>query len=316
MNQFYPGQRAAKALCLRRFGTLCANTKEDSMAVKIITDSASDITPDRASMLGVEVIPMTTVFGETEYLDGVTLTNREFFEKLIETDELPHTSQITPFQYEEAFKKALCPGDEAVYIAISSKLSGSCGGAAVAAEAFGGRVTVVDSENVSIGQQLLVLYALRLRDRGLSAGEIARTLKERRGDIRVLALLDTLEYLKKGGRISPTVAFAGGLLSIKPVVSVENGEVVLAGKARGSKNGNNLLMSFVEKSGGIDFDMPYMLAYSGLDDALLQKYIRDSEALYKGRTGELPVCAIGSAIGTHVGPGAVGVAFFSGDSGK
>lgn len=287
------------------------------MSVKIITDSASDITQEDAGKFGIEVIPLTTIFGSTEYLDGVTLTNREFFEKLIETDELPHTSQITPFQYEEVFRRAISGGDEAIYIALSSKLSGSCGGAVAAAEKFDGRVSVVDSENVCIGQQLLVLYAVRLRDQGLSAAEIARELKARRGDVRVLALLDTLEYLKKGGRISATVAFAGGLLSIKPVIAVENGEVVLIGKARGSKNGNNLLTRFVEKSGGINFDMPYMLAYSGLDDTLLQKYIRDSAALYQGHVNELPVCAIGSTIGTHVGPGAIAVAFFcQGDCAK
>ena len=283
------------------------------MAVRIITDSASDITQADAAALGIEVIPMTTMFKDAAYLDGVTLTNREFFEKLIETDALPHTSQITPFQYEEVFRRAVSAGDEALYIALSSKLSGSCGGAVAAAAEFGGKVTVVDSENVCIGQQLLVLYAVRLRDQGLSAGEIVRALEARRGSVRVLALLDTLEYLKKGGRISPTVAFAGELLSIKPVVAVEGGEVVLVGKARGSKNGNNLLMRFVEKSGGIDFDMPYTLAYSGLDDSLLQKYIRDSEALYRGRTDDLPICAIGSTIGTHVGPGAIAVAFFCGE---
>lgn len=280
------------------------------MAVKIITDSASDITQAFAAKLGIEVIPLTTIFGGTEYLDGVTLTNREFFEKLIEMDELPHTSQITSFQYEEIFRRAVSGGNEAIYIALSSKLSGSCSGAIVAAAEFNGKVSVVDSENVCIGQQILVLYAVRLRDQGLSADAIVHELEVRRSGIRVLALLDTLEYLKKGGRISSAVAFAGEFLSIKPVIAVENGEVVLVGKARGSKNGNNLLMRFVEKSGGINFDMPYMLAYSGLDDMLLQKYIQDSEVLYKDRTNELPICAIGSTIGTHVGPGAVAVAFF------
>lgn len=282
------------------------------MPIKIITDSASDITQVRARELGVQVIPLTTVFGTEEFLDGVTLSNREFFEKLIETDELPHTCQIPPFQYEEVFAKALSDGGEVIYIALSSKLSGSCASACMAAEEFGGRVTVVDSENVCIGQQLLVLLAARLRNEGRGAGEIVRELEARKKDVRVLALLDTLEYLKKGGRISPAVAFAGGLLSIKPVVAVENGEVALIGKARGSKNGNNLLKEFVRKSGGIDFTMPYTLAYSGLDDTLLQKYIRDSGSLYvESVMGEdLPVCAIGSTIGTHVGPGAIAVSFF------
>ena len=281
------------------------------MAVKIITDSASDIPQERAKELGIQVMPLTTVFGSEEYLDGVTLTNREFYEKLIETDELPHTSQLTPYQYREAFGQAAADGDDVIYIALSSHLSGSCGSAFAAAADFDGNVSVVDSENVSVGQQLLVLYAVRLRDSGLDAASIVRELEARRSDIRVLALLDTLEYLKKGGRISPTVAFAGELLSIKPVVAVEHGEVVLVGKARGSKNGGNLLTRFVEKSGGIDFDMPYSLAYSGLDDSLLQKYIRDSEALYKGRAGDLPICTVGSTIGTHVGPGAIAVAFYA-----
>lgn len=282
------------------------------MSIRIITDSASDITQAQAAKMGIEVIPLTTVFGDTEYLDGVTITNRAFFEKLIETDELPHTSQLTAFQYEEVFRRAALGGDDVIYIALSSKLSGSCGGAVAAAAKFEGRVSVVDSENVSIGQQILVLYAARLRDEGWDAAQIVRRLEAQRGHIRVLALLDTLEYLKKGGRISPAVAFAGEILSIKPVVAVENGEVVLVGKARGSKNGNNLLMRFVEKSGGIDFTMPYTLAYSGLDDALLQKYIRDSKALYADHAATLPVCAIGSTIGTHVGPGAIAVAFFAG----
>ncbi len=286
------------------------------MSVRIITDSASDITQERASELDIQVMPLTTVFGKEEYLDGVTLSNREFFEKLIETDEMPHTCQIPPFGYAEAFRGALeNEGDEVLCVTLSSKLSGSYGSAAMAAEEFGGRVALVDSENVCIGQQILVLYAVRLRDMGMSAREIAAELERRRGDVRVLALLDTLEYLKRGGRISPAVALAGSLLSIKPVVAVENGEVVLTGKARGSKNGSNLLKAFVEKAGGIDFSMPYTLAYSGLSDVLLKKYIHDSSDMYPGSGEDLPVCAIGSTIGTHVGPGAIAVAFFGASRG-
>ena len=265
------------------------------MSVRIITDSASDITPEQAQAWDLERLPMTVVFGGEEYLDGITLSNRAFFEKLVETDSLPHTCQITPFQYEEVFERVRQAGDEAVCIVLSSRLSGCWNSAVMAGEDYAGSVTVVDSENVSIGQRLLVELAVRLRDQGRSAAEIAATL----------------EYLKKGGRISPTVAFAGGLLSIKPVVAVQNGEVGLIGKARGSKNGNNLLMQFVEKTGGIDFAMPYCLGYSGLSDALLQKYLADSAGLYPGRPEDIPVCQIGSVIGTHVGPGAIGVAFFS-----
>ena len=281
------------------------------MSVRIITDSASDITPEQAQAWDLERLPMTVVFGGEEYLDGITLSNRAFFEKLVETDSLPHTCQITPFQYEEVFERVRQAGDEAVCIVLSSRLSGCWNSAVMAGEDYAGSVTVVDSENVSIGQRLLVELAVRLRDQGRSAAEIAAALETQKKRVRVLALLDTLEYLKKGGRISPTVAFAGGLLSIKPVVAVQNGEVGLIGKARGSKNGNNLLMQFVEKTGGIDFAMPYCLGYSGLSDALLQKYLADSAGLYPGRPEDIPVCQIGSVIGTHVGPGAIGVAFFS-----
>ena len=127
---------------------------------------------------------------------------------------------------------------------------------------------------------------------------------------RLLALLDTLEYLKRGGRISKSVAAIGGLLSIKPVIAVQNGEVCMLGKARGSKNGNNLLVQEIEKTAGVDFTRPYRLGYTGLSDALLQKYVADSRQLWQDHTESLPICTVGGTIGTHVGPGAVAVAFF------
>jgi len=123
-------------------------------------------------------------------------------------------------------------------------------------------------------------------------------------------MLDTLEYLKRGGRISKTVAFAGGLLNIKPVISLVDGEIVVLGKARGSKQGNNLLVSEIEKAGGVDFFKPVLLGYTGLNDDLLQKYIVDSAELWRYDASELRSTVIGSVIGTHAGPGAIAVAFF------
>ena len=124
-------------------------------------------------------------------------------------------------------------------------------------------------------------------------------------------MLDTLEYLKKGGRISPTVAFAGGLLNIKPVVCIEDGGIKMLGKARGSKQGNNLLVQEIRKAGGVDFGKPLLLGYTGLSDRLLQKYIADSAGLWAEYRSDLPVRVVGSVVGTHAGPGAVAVAFFS-----
>lgn len=280
------------------------------MSVQIVIDSACDLPKSTADTLGLHYMPMRTIFGDQEYLDGISLTGEQFYEKLIETDEVPKTSQVPPSDFEAAFEKIIAAGDTALCITISSKLSGTYQSAMIAAERFGDKVIVVDSLNVTVGEQLLVLRAMQLQKQGWSAWEMAEILNHEKKRIRLIALLDTLEYLKKGGRISSTVAFAGTLLSIKPVIALVDGEIELLGKARGSKNGNNKLMELVESSRGIDFERPFSLAYSGLSDHLLRKYITDSHALYEGKTDHLPVCRIGSTIGTHAGPGAIGVAFF------
>ena len=280
------------------------------MSVRIITDSASDIYQSEALELNIDVLPLKTIFGTEEYRDGIDLSHEGFYHKLIESDVLPTTSQIPPFDYEEAFRAAVENGDDVVCITLSSKLSGCFQSATIAAEEFPGRVVVVDSLNVAIGQHCLIDLAVKARDAGKSAAEIGAILDKEKHNIRLVALLDTLEYLKKGGRISSTAALAGTLLNIKPVIAVEDGAVAILGKARGSKNGGNMLMSQVEKAGGIDFSKPYWLAYTGLSDALLNKYIEDSSSLYKNKTNYLPVHTIGSTIGTHAGPGAIAVAFF------
>ena len=152
--------------------------------------------------------------------------------------------------------------------------------------------------------------AIKMAEEGLSAEEIAQKLEEEKENIVIVALLDTLEYLKKGGRISKTVAFAGTVLNIKPVVSVVDGEILMLGKARGSKMGNNLLVQEIEKAGGVNFDKPVMLGYTGLSDALLKKYIEDSKYIWEEGLEEVRYTVIGSVIGTHAGPGAIAVAFF------
>lgn len=278
--------------------------------VRIIVDSGCDLTQSEARELGVELMPITVTFGAEEYRDGINLSPVQFYEKLIESDELPRTSQISPYTYGQVFKGFVDAGDDVVCVTLSSKLSGSYQSACMAAEDFPGRAFVVDSLNVSMGEQVVVRLALRIREQGVGAKEMAERLNAAAHEVRVLALLDTLEYLKRGGRISPTVAFAGELLSIKPVVSVVEGEVELLGKARGSKNGGNLLRKFIEKTGGINFEMPYAIGYTGLSDEVLKKYMRDHADIYKGHITELPVSAIGATIGTHVGPNCICVAFF------
>lgn len=279
------------------------------MPVRIITDSGSDI--DASFHPNLTVLPLSIMFGETTYQDGVDITHERFYELLIEGDELPTTGQVNPFAFAEAIRAAQAAGEDVVVITLSSKLSGTHGSALTAAEEVGGEVHVVDSKNATVGERVLVELALRLVDEGKSAAEIAQILNRESDRVSLIALLDTLEFLRRGGRIPSAVGVIGEVLAVKPVIAVEDGEVKILGKARGSKNGRNLLNQRVEELGGIDFSMPLTLGYTGLSDAVLQKYIRDSRALWEEYPGEkLPVNCVGATVGTHVGPGAIAVAFF------
>ena len=179
----------------------------------------------------------------------------------------------------------------------------------IAAEEFE-NIYVVDSGSAAMGSGILIELALRMLDEGKNAEKIAKAIEVEKEKIVIVALVDTLEYLKKGGRISKAVAFAGGMLNLKPVLSVTHGVIETLGKARGSKMGNNLLVQEISKAGGIDFSKPVLLGYSGISDALLQKYIEDSRHIWEGNIDEVRYTTVGSVIGTHLGPGAVVVAFF------
>lgn len=278
------------------------------MKTRIIVDSTSDLMPETRAR--VSVVPLTVHFGAEEFVDGVTIDHKAFYEKLVETDVHPTTSQATPADFMTEYEKAAQAGESAVVITLSSKLSGTYQSAVIAAGDYE-NIYVVDSSSVTIGGAILTELALQLLDQGLDAREIAGRLEEAKGKIRLVALLDTLEYLKKGGRISKTVAFAGAVLNIKPVVSVIDGEIQMLGKARGSKMGNNLLVQEIEKAGGVDFSRPVLLGYTGLSDALLLKYIEDSRRLWEGGLEQVRYTTVGSVIGTHAGPGAIAVAFFT-----
>lgn len=280
------------------------------MSVRVITDSGSDILPGEYP--GLEVLPLSVTFGTKTYQDGVDLTHERFYELLIESDDLPKTGQVNPYAFSQALAAAHEAGDEAVVVTLSSKLSGTHQSAMTAAAEARGHVRVVDSLNVCVGERVLVELALRLAEQGLSAAEIADALETARDRVEVVALLDTLEYLRRGGRISGAAGMVGELLSIKPAITVCDGKVEILGKARGSKNGRNLLNQQVKTAGGIDFTMPLALGYAGLSPKLLEKYIADSRELWEAgcSDGNLPVHTVGATIGTHVGPGAIALGFF------
>ena len=279
------------------------------MSLFIITDSASDVVDK--SREDLIVLPLKVRFDDgNEYLDGVNITHQEFYEKLIESDALPTTSQINPFDFTECFNKIKEAGDEAIVMTLSAKLSGTYQSACIAADDFEDCITVVDTNNATMGELTLVDYALRLKDEGKTRSEIVEIIETEKNDIQLIGLVDTLEYLKKGGRISATVALAGGMLAIKPVVALEDGVIVMKGKARGSKNAENLFITTINASGGIDFSKPYRVGYTGLSDHLVKKYIEDSSSMWDKYVDDIPYQTIGGTIGTHVGPGAVAAAFF------
>lgn len=280
------------------------------MAVRIVTDSASDISQDLAKEWGITVLPLKVRFGEEEFLDGVTLSAADFYRKLIETDEIPKTSQISPYEYSREFEEADKAGDELIYFSLSSGVSGSYQSACIAANDHSDNIYVIDTQQFCISEYIIVQRAVELRDMGMNAKEISETIKKEMKKAHVIAIFDTLEYLKLGGRLSSAAAFAGNLLKIKPVITIDEGVVKVIGKARGSKNSHNMLMEFVNTHGGINYDMPACLAYSGFSDEVLKKYVEDSKALYEGHEDKIQYAVAGATIGTYTGPGAIALAYF------
>ena len=279
------------------------------MAIKILTDSASDINQLEAEKMGIHLMPIPITFGETEYLDGVNLMPTEFYDKLENSEDLPVTSQITPYKYEEAFEELTKNGDQLIVITLSSKISGTYRNAVATAENFKGKVFVIDSLNACVGQRLVTQYALRLAQEGLSAEEIVEKVENAKTRVRLVAMIDTLKYLKKGGRISAAAAAIGGLVNLKPMISVIDGEVKVVGKTIGVKKAMQFINKEIEAKGGVNFDMPYGVLWSGHSSENLETWLKENGARFGLEGTENKYC-LGGTIGTHIGSGAVGIAFF------
>ena len=281
------------------------------MSVKIIVDSASDIPLSYAIQQEVAFVPLKTNLGGIEYRDGIDILPDTFFEKLEQNKELAHTSQVNTADFMEIFEKTVANGDEAVVITLSGGLSGTCQSALVAAEDYEGKVFVVDSLSATAGEQVLLYHALRLRDEGKTAREIYEELCEIRKRFRLLVCLETLEYLKRGGRISKTSAIVGGIIGIKPILTLnETGTLESVGKARGIKAGYKMLNDNILASGGIDFDYPVVVTYGGdLGDGVVDRYLEDSRSIYGEHTDRVIRGRLGCVIGTHAGPGALVVSY-------
>jgi len=277
--------------------------------VKIYADSTCDISPEDAARMGVTIIPMSTFFGNDSYRQNVDLTASAFFEKLSESKTQPTTSQLTPYDLEQVFRQATNDGCEVVTIHLSSALSGTYQSAVLAAREVTG-VYPVDSQNATVGMALLVRIAAELRDSGESAQSIAKKLADLSERILLLAYIPTLKYLVRGGRISPTAGLIGGVLNVYPIISVRDGMVKNIGKARGKNMAQQEITKLVDTH-GIDKRYGVVFAHAvAVNDMealkiCLESHIEDCSTMD---------CEIGAVIGTHTGPGAVGLAFVTKNS--
>ena len=277
------------------------------MGIRIITDSASDFPAAVAKRRGVEIISMSIQFGGASFLDGKSITNEVFYQLLLEGKKFPSTSQHTPADFLEHFEAAKAAGDQVVAVLISGALSGTLQSAAIAKDMCEyDPIYLVDSRTATAGMQILVNHACKLRDSGLSAAGIAQELERLKDRVRIFAVMDTLEYLRRGGRLSGFQAGLGALAKLKPVITVRDGEVAIAAKALGLSAAVRQLLHMLD-SHPVDNAFPSYFLYT--DDKTREELLLPRLK----ELGKLPLrlhgCSVGPTIGTHIGPGALGLAY-------
>jgi DegV family protein with EDD domain len=272
------------------------------MAVRVVSDSACDLPPEVCESLGIEIVPLTIRFGNDEFVDRTELSTDEFWRRLESSPVLPETAAPSVGAFEETFRALHESGaDGIVCVNLSAHLSATMQSAQVAAKALDGLcpIEIIDSASASMGIGILVLHAARRAAEGADVATIAREVAERRARQRLFATLDTLEYLKKGGRIGGAQALLGSMLSIKPIVTVVNGAVEQAGKVRTRSKALNFILEQVP-AGRVE---AICVLHSGAAD--IDEFLASLGPKVEG--AEIVVGRIGPVVGVHVGPGAVGV---------
>ena len=276
--------------------------------IRIVTDSTSDLSPQRAAELGVEVVPLAVHFGEETFRDGVDITKEEFYPRLAQVDTLPTTSQVPPETFIQVFQRLTEGGDQVLGLFISGAMSGTNQSANIARGIVDeDNIAIVETGTVTFGLGLLVETACRLRDQGLSLSELEQKLTELAGRVRLLAVVDTLKYLKMGGRISGATAVVGGILGITPIITIQDGLVVSVGKTRGRKAGFQFIDKWLQEKEAPDTSLPVTFGHSNAPQVMEECMAYFGPKL---AGADLLPSDIGAVVGTHVGPGAGGLAFF------
>lgn len=271
--------------------------------VSVVTDSASDLTVEQAQAAGITVVPLLCSFGEKEYQAGVDMSPEEFWQELTKPGSpFPKTAACAPGDFRQAFNRLLTDGaDDIVYVGVGEKLSATIASAKIARDLVGReKVHIVDSANASMGIGLLALLAAERAAAGASAGEIVAELERRRDDLRLYVVLETLEYLKRGGRISPARAAIGGVLSVKPIISLEDGAVETADRPRTRSKARARLLELLAQV------EPERVAVLHGQSPDIEQFADDLAKATGFPREKMTVHLIGSSVGPHVGPGAYG----------
>lgn len=282
------------------------------MAVHVVTDSTADLSPELMDAFGVRdalhIVPLTVHFGDEEFLDGVTITATQFYERLSTSEVLPRTSQPSPAAFVEAYSNISSPGDTILSFHISSRLSGTYQSALLAARQLPDRtIEVVDTRLASLGLGLVGLYAAKGVKEGKGAEEVLGQCRRIMQEARILFLVETLEYLQKNGRIGKAQALVGGLLNVKPLLTLEDGVVTPLEKARGKAKARARLLERVRALAPKDSPVVGAVVHAQAPDdaATVQEAIQDHFS-----AAQIYIAELGPVVGAHAGPGTLGVILF------
>lgn len=277
------------------------------MAIRIITDTTSDITRDQASQLNISLIPLKVIFEDKEYKEGIDITIDDFYHKLVKAERLPTTSQPSPDDFLQHFNEAKLAGDSVIVLLVAAKLSGTYQSAMIAKEmADYEKIYIIDSNTTITALRILVEQAVKLRDKGLEAKEIVSIIEELKERLVLIAMVDTLEYLHKGGRLSKSSTIIGTLLKFKPIITLNDGAIGIIGKERGVHKAIGRMLEAMDEFGEVDRNYPVYLGYTSQDDKcqiLKEKIIKEH------KFNNLTMYPVGCVVGTHAGPGACVVTY-------
>ena len=274
--------------------------------IRIITDSLCDMTMDYAKELNIDIMPLTVRFGETDYKCGVELSNEDFYDKLENSGVAPSTAAVNPFDFEEIFRKYIDAGDEVVAILFSKYMSATFQSATIAADNIQSEhLRLIDCGNGAMGQALLIETAVTMRDNGLSADEIADNIRALLPKTMTYIVVDTLEYLKRGGRISKSAALIGGLMKLHPVLQVVADGAKPIDKVKGKKSCNAWLINKLKEQPA-DTDYKLVIGHSNAPD---RAEAFKEQLIEAGITNEIFITCIGPVVGTHIGPNCLGIGY-------